>query len=146
MDWIQYVGLVALVVSIVSFVLTYRLSRRTAITAIRPVLVFEQETDLVWTIRNVGNGPALNVVVTRKGNNAEWELPVRIPALAKEGVVKLPLSWVGRNYHEPLGAYYSDIAQRQYSSSCVDYLSRTHSGNQLRTWLDAEIAPYWQYL
>jgi hypothetical protein len=47
MDWTEYVGIVALVVSVVFFVLTYRLSRRTAVTAIRPVLVFEQDGDLV---------------------------------------------------------------------------------------------------
>ena len=146
MDWTQYVGLVALVVSFVSFVLTYRLSRHTAVTAIRPVLVFEQGADWIWAIRNVGNGPALNVVVTKKGDNAEWGSPLRIPALSKEGTVKLPVSWVGRNYREPLGAYFSDIAQRQYSSTCTDYLSKTYLGNQLKTWPDGAISPYWHYL
>jgi hypothetical protein len=143
MDWKQYVAIAALVVSIISFVLTYSLSKRTAVTGVRPVLVFEYTENAGWIIRNVGNGPALNIVVAMKGDNTDWVTPVRIPPLSKDGMFKL--AWVGHSNVRTLGAYYSDIAQRRYSSTCTDDLSGTHEGNQLREWPDSEISRHWHY-
>ena len=62
-DWKQYVSVAALVVSVTSFGLTYRLSTQTATTSVQPVLVFEYSGDIGWSVRNVGNGPALNVLL-----------------------------------------------------------------------------------
>ena len=93
MDWKQYVSVAALIVSVVSFGLTYSLSARSAVTSVRPVLVIEYSQQDGWYVRNVGNGPALNVIVAMKDKTSDWKMPVRIPPLQKDG--RFSLDWVG---------------------------------------------------
>ena len=145
MDWKKYIAVTALVVSIISFTLTYRLSRQSAVTSVRPVLVFEYSHKDNWGVRNVGNGPALNVIVAKKTDTTDWYNPVRIPPLAKDGQFSLA-DWL---YDDPnvrtLGAYYCDIVQRKYSSTCTNDLSEIHKGNKLKDWPEKEIKKHWHY-
>src|SRR5262245_55869944 len=86
MDWTKYVSVVALVVSVGSFGLSYNLSRQSAITSVRPVLVFQFDVNNGWSVRNVGNGPALDVLVAMKTHEtADWTQPMRVPPLSKDG-------------------------------------------------------------
>ncbi len=78
MNWTKYIVGGAIVVSIISFTLTYRLSTQSAVTSIRAVLVFECNEKDGWNVRNVGNGPTLNVVVAKKTDMTDWNIPVRI--------------------------------------------------------------------
>jgi hypothetical protein len=141
-DWKQYVSVAALVVSVISFGLTHRLSAQTATMSVRPVLVFEYSEGMGWSIRNVGNGPALNVVVAERTQTPPWLKPVRIPPLPKDGT--LQLGWIGHRNVRTLGATYVDISNRSYSSTCTDDLSLTEEGNVLGSWRDHEISRHWQ--
>jgi hypothetical protein len=70
----------ALAVSAVSFVMSYLQSQRSAVTAVMPVLAFAYGEDGRWTVQNLGNGPALNVVVAERADDrAPWSNPVRLP-------------------------------------------------------------------
>jgi hypothetical protein len=142
MDWKQYTSVAALVVSVVSFSLTYRLSTQTATTSIRPALVFEYNGDTGWSLRNVGNGPALNVVVAEQTNTSVWEYPVRVPPLSKDG--KLQLTWIAHRNVRTLGTTYVDLDNRSYSSACTNDLSTTQKGNILGNWPDVEVSRHWQ--
>jgi hypothetical protein len=62
----------ALLVSVVTFALNYLHSRKSAVRARKPVLVFEYDGDVGWVLRNVGAGPALNIVVAQKRVAGEW--------------------------------------------------------------------------
>lgn len=144
MDWTKYVSSVALVVSIASFGLSYRLSRDAAITSVRPVLVFQFDVNTGWSVRNVGNGPALDVLVAmRTGDNADWTQPLRIPPLSNDGEFGLQ-RWAVYADARTLGATYRDIQQRTYSTTCTDDVSVVQVGNALRTWPDSQIGRHWQ--
>ena len=144
-DWKTILSILALLISVVTFSFSYSLSRKTAVTSIRPVLVFEFSDDKGWILRNVGNGPALNIVVAMKEDDtSEWKKPVRIPPLPKDGffnLSKLVEDWNIRT----LGTNYFDIGKQQYSSTCTNDLSETHKGNELKDWPDSEIGRHWQY-
>jgi hypothetical protein len=142
MDWKQYVSVAALAFSLVSFTFSYSLSSRSAVTSIRPVLVFEYTHDAGWSVRNVGSGPALNVLIASKNEGGDWRNPVRIPAIQRDG--HFLLSWIGHQNIRTLGATYMDIAERDYSSTSVNDLSQTFEGNKLRAWGESEIAAHWK--
>ena len=142
MDWKQYTSVAALVFSLVSFGLTYALSTQSATISVRPVLVFEYTQQAGWSVRNVGNGPALNVLVAGKDEGADWRNPVRIPPLQRDG--QFLLSWVGHQNIRTLGASYTDIADRQYSSTSTDDLSRIYEGNHLKVWSEGQITAHWK--
>jgi hypothetical protein len=141
-DWKQYVSVAALVFSLVSFGFTYSLSSRTAVTSVHPVLVFEYAQPDGWSVRNIGNGPALNVLIASKSEMSDWQQPVRIPPLQKDG--RIALHWLGHLNVRTLGASYSDIANRQYSSTCTDDLSRAFEGNTLPSWPESQILAHWK--
>jgi len=144
MDWTKYVSAVALVVSIGSFGLSYNLSRQSAITSVRPVLVFQFDVNNGWSVRNVGNGPALDVLVAMKTDDrADWTQPMRIPPLSKDGEFGLQ-KWGIYTDARTLGATYRDVQQRTYSTTCTDDLSTIHERNALRTWSDSEIRRHWK--
>jgi hypothetical protein len=57
---------IEIIVAVVPFGLNFWHSRRTAVSAIRPIVVFLYDIDRGWHVRNVGDGPALKVVVARR--------------------------------------------------------------------------------
>lgn len=142
MDWKQFVSVAALIVSIISFSLTYSFSTKSAITSVRPVLIFEYSQQDGWSVRNVGNGPALNILIAMKDDTSDWKMPVRIPPMQKDG--RFSLHWVGHLNIRTLGASYTDIAERTYSSTCVDDLSNTYDGNKLEQWVESDITAHWK--
>lgn len=111
------ISVISAVIAAVSFVvaaLAYRLNRRNAINARRPAVVFEWDDGQGWKVRNVGNGPAVNVRVAVRGRFRGWTQFVRIPALGAGAEFKL--RWVGKLNAWMLGAEYSDFAGEQYST------------------------------
>lgn len=50
-------SLTALLLSLVTFALNYRQSRRSTVTTRKPILVFEYDGGIGWILRNVGAGP-----------------------------------------------------------------------------------------
>lgn len=74
----------ALVVSFMSFQLT-------AVRSVKPVLTIAYQSDAGWSLTNVGNGPALNVIVARRETEGKWFDPVRVPPLALAGCGKTAL-------------------------------------------------------
>jgi hypothetical protein len=116
-----------------------------------PVLVFLLEPDRGWILRNVGNGPALNIVVARKASHgdAPWLDPTRVPPIARDG--ELVLGWlVPGNDVAVLGATYQDFlgadtsrAGRTYTAICAYSLSSVRPGRRLPAWSMDETEPDW---
>ena len=142
MDSKQYLSVAALIFSLVSFSLSFGLSRSSAVTSVRPVLVFEYEDTEGWSVRNVGNGPALNVLVAMKSDDSDWLQPVRIPTVKRDGSFRL--HWIGSLNIRTLGVSYMDIAARPYSSTSTNDLSEVHEGNHLREWPESQISAHWK--
>jgi hypothetical protein len=136
----RLVAVTALIVSVISFSMSYLQSRKGAITGMMPVLVFVYDKDGQWVLQNLGNGPALNVVVAEKANDdAQWTHPVRIPPLPREGRFSLHVN-VNTRW---LGASYMDIEGHDYSATCVEDDSRVTFGRVLPHWKADEVQPHW---
>jgi hypothetical protein len=134
-------SLTALLVSVVTFALNYRHTRRSAILSRKPVLVFEYDGDLGWVLRNVGAGPALNVIVAQKRVGGDWFNPVRVPPLSKDG--KFVLGWLNHVNTTALGATYVDTEQLPYTSTCGNDLSQVSSGTLFGPWLEQQVGRHW---
>lgn len=131
----------ALLLSVVTFALNYRQSRRTAVLTRKPVLIFEYDGDSGWTLRNVGAGPALNVIVAQKRVAGEWFNPVRVPPLSKDG--KFVLRWLNHVNSTGLGATYTDTEQLPYTSTCGNDLSETFDGTLFGPWPEPITGRHW---
>jgi hypothetical protein len=131
----------ALIVSLLTFALNYRFTRRSAVLGRKPVLVFEYDGMNGWILRNVGVGPALNILVAQKRVGGEWFNPVRVPPLSKDG--QMLLRWLGHVNSTGLGATYSDFEGRAYTSTCGNDLSKVFDGPRFGPWSEDRIGQYW---
>lgn len=132
-------------VAFVSFLVNFVLNQRAAVRARKPVLVFVDEGDgKCWAVRNVGNGPALNVLVAERSRmKGVWFNPVRLPPLGKDA--SFALTWLGRQNSYGLAATYSDFEDRRYTTTTGGEYSRTYEGDRLPPWGDErEIKRYWE--
>jgi hypothetical protein len=134
-------SLVAVTVSLFTFAMNYAYTRRNAILGRRPVLVFEYDGRRGWILRNVGAGPALNVIVAQKRVGGEWFNPVRIPPLAKDG--EFVPAWLVHVNDTGLGATYSDVESLRYTSICGDDLTHIHKGKRFGGWTEAQVGRHW---
>jgi hypothetical protein len=76
------VSVFALVLSALSFAVNLWVCRRATIRGRKPVLAFIDKPGASRTIRDIGNGPALNVLVAQR-QSGQWFNPVRVRPLAK---------------------------------------------------------------
>lgn len=131
----------ALAVSLMSFALNLWVGHRAAVRSRKPVLVFVDEPDRGWTLRNIGNGPALNVIVAQR-KDGQWFNPVRVRPMAKEQAETL--EWLGRVNDTGLGVVYVDSEGLYYTSTVGAEILRTYEGARLPGWTEGEIRRYWE--
>jgi hypothetical protein len=137
-----FISAVSVVIALSSLVLNVWLNQRAAVRARKPVLVFVDEPhEHCWVLRNVGNGPALNVLVAQQADG-RWFNPVLVPPCGRDSVY--PLRWLGRVNNTGLGATYSDFEGYVYTSTLSSERSRTYEENQLPQWADQEVGRYWE--
>jgi hypothetical protein len=137
-------SIVAIVISTISFLLSFWLNIKSARSDIRPVLAFVYNGESGWHLRNVGSGPALNVTVAQKNvKNREWFNPVRVPPLEEES--RFHLKWLGHVNDTGLGVVYEDFQGRTYSSTCGNDLSCVFRGRgEIPKWEEQEIGRHWR--
>ena len=109
-----------------------------------PVLVFEWDPQAnQWVLRNVGSGPALNIIVAQgkappsrsgillqRGVHEPWFNPVQLPPLAKDA--HFPLQWIVEE--SGLGATYADAMGAIYTAKCGADRSVTFDGLHIPAW------------
>lgn len=118
-----------------------QLTHENAVLGRKPVLVFQYSGEKGWTLRNVGAGPALNVLIAQKHETGPWFDPVRAPAISKDG--EFSLSWLGQTNMRSLGVSYSDFEGVRYTSVSEADVSRVQEGSLLGSWSEREIQPFW---
>jgi hypothetical protein len=134
------VAILALIVSLVSLTLTAVKGRYDQIVGIKPALIFAYDRDAGWQIQNIGNGPALNIIVAQINSVAQstnWERPVQIRPLRKDG--NFEIHWDRDNDTHGFGAMYEDMWAREYTTICRRDLNRLQSGWHLGRWKAEEI-------
>lgn len=137
------ISVASLALAFTSFATNFILNQRAAERARKPVLVFVDDPDEpCWVLRNVGNGPALNVLVAQRADG-KWFSPVRIPPLSKDGVYAL--RWLGKMSMTGLGASYADFEGRRYTSTLGGEVSHAYEGDRLPDWDGrGDIKKYWE--
>jgi hypothetical protein len=122
-----FLSTVSVAVALLSFVANFLISQRAAVRTRKPVLVFVDDREQgCWVLRNVGSGPALNVLVAQPAGR-QWFNPVLVPPFGKDSAI--PLTWLGRINITGLGASYSDFEDRRYSPTLGGDRSRTYEGD-----------------
>ena len=115
-----------------------------------PVLVFEYDGRRGWLLRNLGNGPALNVLVAEKNvqgpKRGEWFGPVRVPPMGRGA--EYVLDWLGHEGESGLGATYDDFVGPEeggysYTTLCGNDLSRVREGREF-SFPEQEITAHWK--
>ncbi|MFE3258547.1 hypothetical protein [Nocardia sp. NPDC059229] len=145
----------AFALALVSFLLNYRSARASDRRARMPVLVFVYDEESGWLLKNVGNGPALNVEVAQKIVRGEragtWVAPVRVPPIARDK--QAVLSWLGHDNDHGLGAVYEDFLGvdagglgRTYTVTSGNDRNTVRPGRHLPMWTDSEITAQWKAL
>lgn len=137
MSFSDKLSIFALVVSTVSFFISYRHSRATFIADIKPILVVAY--DYGWTLRNIGRGPAMNIIIATKDQEGKWVHPHRLPALASEAGLRLP--FLSSSFPlAGIGVSYNDFKNRPYTSIYEkDHLTQILDGNSFPAWKEEEI-------
>lgn len=133
---------ISVVISLAAFALSYRLSLKVSTSAIKPILVFVYNGTVGWKLRNIGSGPALNVIVAQRKHD-EWFNPVRVPPLSKDD--ELILRWLGHVNDTSLGAAYNDFQNRLYSTKCSNDLSEVFDTNTLPSWEESVVGRHWNH-
>jgi hypothetical protein len=105
-------------------------------------LVFLYDGARGWILRNVGNGPALNVLVAQK-KEGTWFNPVRVPPLSKETEF-IPL-WLDHVNTTGLGAIYTDSEGVWYTSTTGNDLTQVFDGLRFGPWEEPEIGRHWNH-
>jgi hypothetical protein len=140
----------ALVLSLFTFWLAQRSARDSERRARMPVLVFVYD-DGRWLLRNVGNGPALNINTAIKYHHegGDWELPTRVPPIGRDR--EFHLSWLGAGNVAILAASYEDFLHgdtprksKEYTVQSAYDLNRVVSQRELPRWGVDETMPAWQ--
>jgi len=126
------VAIFALLVSAIAITVSVYTFKRTHKTSIKPVLVFSNDIEspaerTSWYVQNVGNGPALNVMVGSGEKEGDWEAEnsVLLPALSVQG--RVHLDWI--RAPKALVATYSDSFRQDYTSICAGNRNRVVESN-----------------
>ncbi len=124
---------VAIVVSIVAITVSYFSARKSRIIGLQPVLVFCFNSGFGWSVKNIGNGPALNIIFALLNTDDQWVSPEGIPSLAVNGEFvfgsfKTQIKIIG------WGCLYSDISERSYSSIQKGNKAKIVTGSLFPAW------------
>jgi hypothetical protein len=111
------IAIISLVLSATAIGLSYYWSHKTHQASIMPVLVFSRKSETRWQIQNVGQGPALAIVVGDREKGGKWGYKVNFYPIAAGAEIELP--WL--NPSDELVASYKDVNGRAYS--CVGGMS-----------------------
>jgi len=130
------------VVSAFSVAFSYLKGRYDEVTGVRPALVFMYGTGHGWEVHNVGNGPALNVVVARASHEesaaGHWTDPVRVPPMKKDGYYAIHWS---PQHDGSFGVTYEDMWGRPYTTVFARERNQIRPGRHLLRWREEEVTP-----
>jgi hypothetical protein len=124
------VASVALLVGLTSALITWYWNKRNQVVSVMPVLVFTRRVSDVWSIENVGKGPALNVVMRETDGAGKVAQVVSIYPISANSQLDLP--WL--KSAQTLAARYSDIDGHWYWSECTQDQTTRGRGAIFKDW------------
>jgi hypothetical protein len=142
---------VAVILSAITFALAQRFSQAADRRSRLPVLVFTYDPGGHWLLRNVGNGPALNIIIALKMDHADfdWQQPTRIPPISRDGEFKL--AWLDNSDLAVIAASYEDFLvadtlrqSREYTVTMKYDTNRVVPRRELPRWDVTDSMAHWQ--
>ena len=123
----------SLILSVLAIGVSYYSFRKTHKTSIQPILVFinegrDESGNSYWSVENMGNGPAMNVLITGGNHNLSWNNDETVLLSAIQRGVRRKVGWI--HSLAALVATYSDAFGREYTTVCVDNRNRVSDGNR----------------
>ena len=140
--WQRALSGLPLLLSTLALLVSFLGYRLTAVRSVKPALIVSYSNESGWHLKNIGNGPALNVLVAQREESSGWFCPVRVPPLGQGD--QLHLSWMGHTNVRWIGATYTDIDGRSYSSESSDDLTRISEDSVFPQWSEKQIGRAWQ--
>jgi hypothetical protein len=136
------ISAVALVISVVALGISIYLSAVGLRTSVLPALVFVYDPEDGWLLRNVGNGPALDPIVSHTEHGSEkWIMPTRIYPIEINARVHLP--WLRHN-PDKIVVYYNDVHGRSYRSFVDEDRTQIDSGDFEAVWSPDKVRRVWE--
>jgi hypothetical protein len=120
----------ALATSVVSLAVSWYTHRDTARASARPVLIFSARTDSLWQVQNVGNGPALDVLVGDRNESGQYPRITGCYPLAAGASASL--TW--QQYPHGWAATYADIFGNVFTTVCADHKNNVYGFNRFAAW------------
>ena len=136
------ISLIALTLSVIATIASIYFSNIGMKTNVLPTLIFVYESEKGWTINNVGNGPALNVVVAHQDHGDEsWKDPTRLYPISEGGIVGI--EWIGQNPNKLISTY-TDVHNRSYTSLTDEDLTTIKDKKLQHIWNETDIKKIWE--
>jgi hypothetical protein len=143
------ISAIAILVSVVSFLLSYQASQRAERRARMPVLCLFPG-DVGWQIRNVGNGPAINIIIaqgrgSKQGNrlinlgkgvasSETWLNPIHLRPMSAGDIQSVPWKYQTSG----IGISYTDSLSFAYTMKMSEVGSRVMEHVQIPEWPHAD--------
>jgi hypothetical protein len=117
---------IALIISIIVFIDNRIRQLEAARLARRPTLVFAWDHERKnWRLSNIGNGPALDVVVVQR-IEGRWTHPLRMPELGVDDTEVVPRRWIEQWHTDPgLAVRYRSVMGEPYLTRAANDWSQT---------------------
>jgi negative regulator of sigma E activity len=106
------------------------------------IVVFQYDLTNGWKIRNIGKGPAVDVLVSERSFAGTWSAPVRLPPLAPGEERRM--DWLQHRNVDVLGARFSDVHNQTFSAICQHDKSIVQRGSVFPDWTEGEIRAHWK--
>ncbi len=118
------------VISLIAVALSYYTFQRTLRSSSRPILIFSLRSETLWQLQNVGNGPAINILVGEMNNERQWVNVTNCYPLATGASV--PLLWLRHGVQ--LATVYTDIYGRSLTTHCASNWNKVTNKNEFPHW------------
>jgi len=113
------ISIVALLLSLFSLATSYIIYNKQETNTAKPTLVFVYDiTTNQWYLRNIGNGPAVNIISFALLTKNEICHPISHPGIGREKEIKL--FWLGNFVTPNWGVSYSDYLGNRFTSIIDD--------------------------
>jgi len=119
-----YVAAISVLISLLAVILSYHAFRKTLREGVRPVLIFSRRSGTLWQIQNVGNGPAIRLVVADRDTFGEWQSSTKCYPLSAGATTEL--RWIGHGAE--LVAEYHDVNGAPFTTVFRDGINKVSAG------------------
>ena len=126
-------AVVSLIISIITVGVSYYTFQRTLKTGIRPVLVFSRRSSMIWQVENVGNGPAISVVIGAMDRKGNWQTVINCYPISASA--KVTLDWIIEGYE--VAVVYTDVYGKTFTTHCHGNRNEIIEKNKFSNWKPA---------